>query len=106
MAYIDKELFKQDIKMRYCNNCANPNEIKCRGCNVDDLLGEIEDAPTADVVEVFRCKDCKKFIEYSDDYKFKVEGADGDCHIRLMHSTDNQFCAVKYDDFCSYGRRK
>ena len=52
MAYIDKELFKQDIKMRYCNNCARPNDIKCRACHVDDMLGEIEDAPTADVVEV------------------------------------------------------
>ena len=52
MAYIDKELFKKDIKMRYCNNCARPNEIKCRACHVDDMLGEIEDAPTADVVEV------------------------------------------------------
>ena len=52
MAYIDKELFKQDIKMRYCNNCARPNEIKCRACHVDDMLGEIEDAPTANVEEV------------------------------------------------------
>ena len=52
MAYIDKELFEQDIKMRYCNNCARPNEIKCRACHIDDMLGEIEDAPTADVVEV------------------------------------------------------
>lgn len=52
MAYIDKELFKQDIKMRYCNNCARPNEIKCRACSIDDMLGEIEDAPTADVAEV------------------------------------------------------
>ncbi len=52
MAYIDKELFKQDIKMRYCNNCARPNEIKCRACHVDDMLGEIEDTPTADVVEI------------------------------------------------------
>lgn len=52
MAYIDKELFKQDIKMRYCNNCARPNEIKCRACHIDDMLGEIEDAPTADVEEV------------------------------------------------------
>ena len=70
MAYIDKELFKQDIKMRYCNNCARPNEIKCGDCRVDDMLGEIEDAPTADVEEVrhgewiyahwceFRCSIC------------------------------------------------
>lgn len=58
MAYIDKELFKQDIKMRYCNNCARPNEIKCRACHVDDMLGEIEDAPAADVAEVVRCQNC------------------------------------------------
>ena len=38
--------------MRYCNNCARPNEIKCRACHIDDMLGEIEDAPTADVEEV------------------------------------------------------
>lgn len=56
MAYIDKELFKQDVKMRYCNNCARPNEIKCRACHIDDMLGEIEDAPTAGVVEVKRGK--------------------------------------------------
>lgn len=50
--YIDKDLFLQDIKMRYCNNCARPNEIKCRACHIDDMLGEIEDALTADVVEL------------------------------------------------------
>lgn len=76
-------------------------------CEIDGYISECEHFKNkADFVEVCRCKDCKKFIEYSDNYKYKVEGADGDCHIRLMYSADNQFCAVKCTDFCSYGERK
>lgn len=77
MAYIDKELFKQDIKMRYCNNCARPNEIKCRACHIDDMLSEIEDAPIADVAEVKRgkwegleCSICGHFATYANDYNY------------------------------------
>lgn len=81
MVYIDKELFKQDIKMRYCNNCARPNEIKCRACHIDDMLGEIEDAPTADVVEVVRCKDCRSFNKH---YK--------ECTLHGSHFGENGFC--------------
>jgi hypothetical protein len=62
--------------------------------------------PTADVVEVVRCKNCKNFCEYSDSYKSEVEGADGDCYIRILNSDNNQFNGVKYDDFCSYGERR
>ena len=56
--------------------------------------------------EIVRCKDCKYFMGYSDEYKTKVEGANGDCYIRLMSSTSEQFNAVDEDDFCSYGERK
>lgn len=102
MAYIKKEPIIEFIT----KGLNNPDKTKAYGYDAIEILTEIEYTPTADVVEVVRCKNCKKFIEYSDDYKFKVEGADGDCHIRLMHSTDNQFCAVKYDDFCSYEKRR
>jgi hypothetical protein len=44
-------------------------------------------------------------MEYHETYRAKVENADGDCFYRVMHSCDKQFCAVKYDDFCSYGER-
>ena len=64
--------------------------------------------PTADVVEVVRCKDCKCFMEYSEEYEGNVEGADGDCYLRYMNSCNvsEQFCAVRHDDFCSCGKRK
>lgn len=76
----------------------------------DDIVKMLEEditnTPTADVVEVVRCKDCKHFCEYSDSYKSEVEGADGDCFIRVLNSDNHQFNGVKYDDFCSYGERK
>lgn len=64
----------------------------------------LDEMPAADIERVVRCKECNKFMEYSDEYK-KVEGADGDCFLRLTHSIDKQYCAVKYDDFCSSGER-
>ena len=65
-------------------------------------------APAEDVVEVVRCKGCKCFMEYSEEYKRCVEGADGDCYLRFVCSSsiDEQFNAVRYDDYCSYGKRK
>lgn len=60
----------------------------------------LSEAPAADAAPVIRCKNCACFMEYTEEYK-SVEGADGDCRIRLMHSDDKQFCSRKYSDFCS-----
>lgn len=51
------------------------------------------------------CHDCKNFMEYTKEYMQTVEGANGDCYIRLISGADKPFCACKYDDFCSYGKR-
>ena len=62
--------------------------------------------------EVIRCKDCEYFKEYTDEYKrdfkYKTEKADGDCHIRLINTYlgNSQYCACKYDDFCSFAKAK
>lgn len=48
---------------------------------------DIDDMPTADVVEVVRCKDCKYFV--SEVCR---------CDLALNFS--------RGDDFCSYGERK
>lgn len=76
---------------------------------VDDIVylaKGVDLIPTADVVEVVRCKDCKHFMEYSEEYHGKVESADGDCFLRFINSVDKQFQAVCCNDFCSYGKRK
>ena len=70
------------------------------------VLRIVDEAPAVDAVEVVRCRDCGRFMEYTEEYKATIEGADGDCYIRKINSEDEQFCAVMYDDFCSDGRRR
>lgn len=65
-------------------------------CGIDETkvhrvaLSDCEVQPTADVVEVVRCKDCKHF-RFSDMY--------GECSQAHMG-------IVRPDDFCSYGERE
>lgn len=58
--YIDREKLVSGIKIRYCKPCEDKGRdykhTKCRACWVDDMIDEIEGAPTAEVVEVRRGK--------------------------------------------------
>lgn len=59
------------------------------------IISAIENAPTADVVEVVRCKDCKhRYVP---------------CHCALWYATANgtEYFIERGDDFsCIYGVRK
>lgn len=73
------------------------NEIPAHFDNGDIRYGielaiqTIKDTPTADVVEVVRCKDCRYYVaEYC---------------TRDIKSRTNMFY-MRADDFCSYGERK
>lgn len=51
--YIEREAVIERLRLGYCHGCYNNgNEIKCRSCLIDDVLGDIEDATAADVQEV------------------------------------------------------
>ena len=54
--YIERETFLKDIEERYCLPCKDAgidhNGCKCRACWVDDMRGDVIDAPTADVAPV------------------------------------------------------
>ena len=54
--YIERETFLKDIEERYCLPCKEAgkdyNGCKCRACWVDDMRGDVIDAPAADVVPV------------------------------------------------------
>lgn len=54
MAYIEKEPIIKFIT----KGLNNPDKIKAFGYDAAEILTEIEYQPTADVVEVVRCKDC------------------------------------------------
>ena len=43
---IDADAFEYTCKFNYCNGCEDWNGLKCKTCWVDDMLGELENAPT------------------------------------------------------------
>lgn len=88
--YIDKEKLLLSIHKAYCEECQLPFSSYCIACWVDDVRLEIADAPTADVVEVVRCKDCKHHVA-------------GYC-TRDINGRTNMF-RMGNDDFCSYGAK-
>ena len=82
--YIDADNLKEDI--------AGARIIqKPKYLDAEETLSIIDMQPTADVVEVVRCKNCKHFDSHP-------EGLYGDCTL----SGDYQ---GNYE-YCSYGERK
>ena len=78
------------IHFDVCYLCEIDNEIRDSGENPNCLYF----FPTADVVEVVRCKDCKHYGGVA--YGF----------VCRFHSGLNHRICTHEDDFCSYGRRK
>ena len=73
----------------------NPND---KHFSLNDLIINIEKAPTVDVVPVMRCADCKYF-----QYNVRQDGS-------LLHNVDEYECrhwcrSCDPTDFCSYGER-
>ena len=65
---------------------------------IDIALKIINETPTADVVEVVRCKDCK-YYENQDSYRCDHPEMYGeDCYGFWMETNP--------DDFCSYGEKR
>ena len=60
-----------------------------------ELVGCLKDTPTADVVEVVRCKDCKYAFHHPLGYIY--------CHRDGRNAYE---MVLKRDSFCSYGERK
>ena len=103
MRLIDADALTQKM-LAICNDCEKRKgmrngkvkfiyqigEAPCRACWVDDIKGEVEDAPTVDAVEVVRCKDCKWFVPDGDGWGTCVEDAS----------------KWEEDGFCSWGEWK
>jgi hypothetical protein len=65
------------------------------------MRGKVRNAPTADVVEVVRCKRCKHWKDTS--YDTLTEAHWGECRKPLG---DYRYCETAENDFCSYGERR
>ena len=89
--YIEREAFLEDAEKRYCLPCKeggkDHNGCMCRACWVDDMCGEVKDAPAADVAPVVHCRQCRS---YNKPWL-------GWCSVHLDRETP--------DDFCGYGVR-
>lgn len=74
----------------YINVTNDDKEWLLSQYNADWIMSFIQNQPTADVVEVVRCCECKKHKKHTDVVGYCIE-----------HNI-----AVVYSDFCSYGERR
>lgn len=96
MSYIERK----DIEEMLENAHIVSDGEYCGYCT-DDI--DLYSIPTADVVEVVRCKDCK-FSREMDKYEKKLYFEN--CVGCTMHSTSYHSVIMRGNDFCSYGDRK
>lgn len=54
--YIDKEKLLENLRTELCNDCSYYHELNCGFCDIDCVIGDIEDTPTADVQEIKRAQ--------------------------------------------------
>lgn len=66
---------------------------KSYSINAKAIQEVMQDVPAADVVEVVRCKDCRRFVQNEEAFVTY-------CKRELKN------LYVKPNDFCSYGERK
>ena len=95
------EYIKRSDAMRICqqysSHCFSTNDASGQDI-ADRIENDIVKLPTADVVEVVRCRDCKrKFKPLGESLFFKTEG-----HICSLFMIEG----LSDDDFCSSGERK
>ena len=97
--YIDvTSLKKQIADFKRAVNSPNSDYMTGYLSAVSVTEGIIASIPTTDVVEVVRCKDCKRVSLYCGSYK---------CYNPQTPWFNDEFnIDVGADDFCSYGERK
>lgn len=76
--YIEREKLKQNIRL--IPRTAHPELV-----HYSTVQKFISDTPTADVVEVVRCKNCTHFIKRNEKPSF--------CFLRRRHIKENDFCS-------------
>ena len=90
--YIEREDLIRRLELRiksWSRDCNSNAPVMVRA--YEDILHQVKNLPTADVVEVVRCKDCKHYEKWNDRTII--------CHKQVA------FLSMKPNDFCSYGER-
>lgn len=96
--YIDVEALTDNMLERYYDLCEKHGYYDHYTTGYGDAIDAIENAPTADVVEVVRCKDCKH-LEIINDGKVYAKCTMTDFEF-LPFGTDTR------EHYCGYGKKK
>lgn len=101
--YFEREAFLKDIEERYCLPCKEAgkdhNGCKCRACWVDDMCGEVIDAPAADVAPVRH----GRWIEQEDqmlDVYYTCSACKEDFYIETTGYTEKDMFLYTYCPNC------
>ena len=92
--YIEREALLKDIEDEKPVNWTNSDSERQAEIDFDTYKEIIEIQPTADVVEVVRCKDCYYYSENKS------------CCINVKVIKSFYGCTVKPNEYCSHGKRK
>lgn len=97
MAYIDRDIFINNelIPLVKRLDLCHPKQKK----GVLMAIQKLNEEPTADVVEVVRCKDCKYSVLLGN---IEIDGIEEPCTIKCKYES----YILGADDFCSLGERK
>lgn len=49
MRLIDADALMDLVQKTHCTGCNNYNKVKCRACEIGDMLDYLDDAPTVDL---------------------------------------------------------
>lgn len=93
--YIEREAISEEIRKYYYKNPPNFSYGEGFDRGLDRAQRAILDAPSAEVVEVVRCQDCKHAWIHPCGYVY--------CHMDGRNAYEMTF---NLDSFCSYGERK
>lgn len=85
MRLIDADKLLARYKERLCAGCKETKNYCEHCCDIADVISDIEDAPTVDIV---RCAECEY---YQKDHYFE-------CALNTA--------SVKPEDFCGFGERR
>ena len=99
--YIETEAFEKDVRKRYCKPCKQDGRdhhgIRCRACDVDDMLVEVSYAPTADVQEV---KHGRWSCVSEDECNYMCDGDEGCGRVLSLVLGSPEDYDIGYCPFC------
>lgn len=94
--YIEREALLEDIEEERPENWTNSEAERQAENDFFKYRDIVKIQPTADVVEVVRCKDCQSYSDFDTTKCKRLE----------FHFCDKFGIITKESDFCSYGKRK